>query len=151
MIVCRAAITSNVSPLSVGKRHLCGDELQVTGIVVLPDEEALAGSDFLLEYRHAVIRYGGKKRQGKNSPHIQFANAESDAELIKFVQRFGPEVISSLRTEERSIPEVTDVPGVVHYDYSVDRTILVARRVLTHLRNAILVNTRGRNPSQPSM
>jgi hypothetical protein len=60
-------------------------------------------------------------------------------------------VISSLRTEERSIPEVTDVPGVVHYDYSVDRTILVARRVLTHLRNAILVNTRGRNPSQPSM
>jgi hypothetical protein len=115
--------------------EVCGDELEVTGTVVLLEEEALAAPDLFREYRGAVSRYGGKKRQGKNSPHIQFANAGSDEELIEFVQRFGPVIISSLRKEERSIPDVTDVIGALHSDYSVDRTILVARQVFADLRS----------------
>jgi hypothetical protein len=113
---------------------VCGDELEVSGIVVIDTEEGRAAPDFFREYRQAVSRYGGQKRQGKNSPHIHFANAETDEELINFVQRFGPIVVSSLRTEERSTPYVIDVPGVVHYEYSGDRTVLVARQVLAELR-----------------
>ena len=114
---------------------VCDDELEVSGRVVIDEEEGRAAPDFLREYRQAISRYGGQKRQGKSSPHIQFANAETDEELIKFVQRFGPIVVSSLRTEERSTPYVIDVPGVVHYEYSGDRTVLVARQVLAELRS----------------
>jgi hypothetical protein len=114
---------------------VCGDELEVSGTRVMLEEEWRAAPDFLREYRQAVSRYGPQKRQGKNSPHIQFANAETDQELIKFVQRFGPIVVSSLRSEERSTPDVIDVPGVLHHEYSVDRTILVARQVLAELRS----------------
>lgn len=113
---------------------VCGDELEVTGTRVMLEEEARGAPDLLREYRQAVRRYGPQKRQGKNSPHIQFANAETDQELIKFVQRFGPIVVSSLRTEERPTPQVIDVPGILHHEYSVDRTILVARQVLAELR-----------------
>ncbi len=114
---------------------VCGDELEVSGTIVLDEEEGRAAPDFLREYRQAISRYGGQKRQGKSSPHIQFANAETDEELIKFVQRFGPIIVSSLRTEERPTPYVIDVPGVVHYEHSVDRTVLVARQVLAELRS----------------
>jgi len=114
---------------------VCGDELEISGTRVMLEEEWRAGPDFLREYRQAVGRNGPQKRQGKNSPHIQFANAETDQELIKFIQRFGPIVASSLRSEERPTPEVIDVPGVLHHEYSVDRTILVARQVLAELRN----------------
>jgi hypothetical protein len=114
---------------------VCDDELEVSGTVVLLEEEGRAAPDFLREYRQAISRYGGQKRQGKNSPHIRFANSETDEELIKFVQRFGPIIVSSLRTEERPTPYVIDVPGVVHYEYSGDRTVLVARQVLAELRS----------------
>jgi hypothetical protein len=114
---------------------VCGDELEVSGTRVMGEEEWRVAPDFLREYRQAVSRYGPQKRQGKNSPHIQFANAETDQELIKFVQRFGPIVVRSLRTEERPTPYVIDVPGVVHYEYSGDRTILVARQGLAELRS----------------
>ena len=114
---------------------VCGDELEISGTRVILEEEGRAAPDFLREYRQAVSRYGPQKRQGKNSPHIQFANAETDQELIKFVQRFGPMVVSSLRTEERATPYVIDVPGIVHYEFSGDRTVLVAHQNLAELRS----------------
>jgi hypothetical protein len=114
---------------------VCDHELEVSGTRVILEEETRAAPDFLRDYRQAVSRYGPQKRQGKNSPHIQFANAETDQELIKFVQRFGPIVVSSLRTEERPTPYVIDVPGVLHYEYSGDRTILVAHQDLAELRS----------------
>ncbi len=114
---------------------ICPDELEVSGMVVMDEEEGRAAPDFLREYRQAISRYGGQKRQGKNSPHIRFANSETDEELIKFVQRYGPIVVSSLRKEDRPTPYVIDVPGVVHYEYSGDRTFLVARQVLAELRS----------------
>lgn len=113
---------------------VCGDELEVSGTLVMLEEEGRAAPDFLREYRQAISRYGGQKRQGKISPHIQFANAETDEELIKFVRRFGPVVVSSSRTEERPTPHVIDVPGVEHFEYSSNRTVLVAHQVLEELR-----------------
>src|ERR1700686_3687615 len=96
---------------------VCGDELEVSGTRVMLEEESRAVPNLLREYRQAVSRHGPQRRQGKNSPHIQFANAETDQELIKFVQSFGPIVVSSLRTEERPTPQVIDVPGIVHHEY----------------------------------
>src|SRR5438874_10446185 len=77
----------------------------------------------------AVSRFGGPKRQGKISPHIQFANADSDRRLIKFVEEFGPVVVCSLRTEEREISSGGS------FDFRDTRTVLVARQSLAELRN----------------
>ena len=44
-------------------------------------------------------------------------------------------MVSSLRSEERSTPEVIDVPGILNHEYSVHRTILVARQALAELRS----------------
>src|SRR5580698_1451899 len=80
------------------------DGLEVSGVDPILQEDRDSAPDALREYRRAVRRFDGPKRQGKNSPHIEFANADSDQKLIKFVQRFGPVVVSSLHTEERKTP-----------------------------------------------
>ena len=36
-------------------------------------------------------------RTGKNSPHVQFANAHSDEAMVAFVKEFGPVVARSVR------------------------------------------------------
>ena len=56
--------------------------------------EGGANTDAMYAYRRAVSRFGGPKRQGKISPHMQFANAGNDRRLVKFVQEFGPVVVS---------------------------------------------------------
>ena len=49
--------------------------------------------DLLRQYEIAhKNRSIGKQRTGKDSPHIRFANAESDDDLIEFVRSFGPVV-----------------------------------------------------------
>lgn len=40
-----------------------------------------------------------KGRTGKSSPHIQFANADTDSKLIAFVRQFGPVTASSVSEE----------------------------------------------------
>ena len=112
-----------------------GDELEVSGIAAVTDEERRVAPDPFRGYLQAVTRYGGQKRQGKNSPHIQFANAETDQELVRFVQRFGPVVVSSLRTEERDSPSSVDLPGLGKIEFPGTRTVLVARQDLAELRS----------------
>lgn len=105
------------------------DELEVSAIVPVLQEDYNSAPDALRSYRQAVRRFEGPKRQGKNSSHIEFANADSDQKLIKFVQRFGPVVVSSLRTEEREIPPEGSS------DFRTTRTISVARQNLAELRS----------------
>jgi len=109
------------------------DELEVSAVVPVLRQEYNAAPDALRSYRRAVRRFEGPKRQGKNSPHIEFANADSDQKLIKFVQRFGPVVVSSLRTEEREIPPEGPL------DFQTTLTISVARQNLAELRSEHLV------------
>jgi hypothetical protein len=127
------------------------DELEVSAVVPLLQEDRDAAPDALRAYRLAVRRFEGPNRQGKNSPHIEFANADNDQELIKFVQRFGPVVVSALRTEEReSLPEGP-------FDIPISQTVLVARQSLAELRSEhvayrsalLLVSElhRGRHPN----
>jgi hypothetical protein len=105
------------------------DQLEVTAEVAFLEEELAAAPDALRAYRQAVGRFGTQKRQGKNSPHIEFANANDDQKLIRFVQHFGPVVVSSLREEERAIsPEGP-------FNFQTSQTILMARQDLTELRN----------------
>jgi hypothetical protein len=46
----------------------------------------------------------GKQRTGKDSPHIRFANADSDDELIDFARSFGPVVSKSWKMLPLEIP-----------------------------------------------
>lgn len=105
------------------------DELQISAIVPVLKEDHNAAPDPMRAYRRAVRRFEGPKRQGKNSPHIQFANADSDQKLVKFVQRFGPVVVSSLHTEER------ETPPNGPFSFQSSETILVARQSLAELRS----------------
>src|SRR3954466_3589101 len=89
-----------------------GEELEGTGTAPVTEPESFGASDFLRDYRHAIRRHGPQKREGKNSPHVRFANAERDEDLINFVSRFGPVVVSSLRIEEREAFVGTfEIPG----------------------------------------
>src|SRR6266568_6118600 len=91
-------------PLVWGKEIIVkvdSDELEVSAVVPVLEEDWDASPDALRAYRKAVSRYGGLKRQGKNSPHIEFANADSDEKLVRFVQRFGPVIVRSVYKEER--------------------------------------------------
>jgi hypothetical protein len=105
------------------------DELVISTVVLAGEENRKTARDPLRDYRRAVSSFGPQKREGKNSPHIQFANAGSDHELIRFVQRYGPVVVCALKTEKRAI----------HSDHPLDsgtsETLLIARQGLAELRN----------------
>jgi hypothetical protein len=100
--------------------------LEVSAILPADDEDRRAAHDPLAAYRHA--NRGMQKRRGKNSSHIQFANADDDQKLIKFIKQFGPVVVSSSRTENRVFPD-----GV--FESPVERTFVVADQNLAELRN----------------
>jgi hypothetical protein len=104
------------------------DELEVSAVIPVVQEDRDASADPLRAYRTAVSRFGGPKRQGKNSPHIEFANADNDQKLVRFVQQFGPVVACSVHTEERERPP--DGP----FDFRTNETVLVAHQNLAELR-----------------
>ena len=69
-----------------------GEELEITAAMpeYLSDDRPC---DFVRKYEIArKNRSIGKQRTGKDSPHIRFANADSDDALIDFVRGFGPVV-----------------------------------------------------------
>jgi hypothetical protein len=105
------------------------EELEVSGIIPVLQEDLDAAPDPLRAYRQAVSRFGGPKRQGKNSPHIEFANANNDQKLIRFVQQFGPLVVSSSHTEERE----SGSEGA--FGFQISQTVLVAHQNLAELRS----------------
>ena len=104
-------------------------ELEVTAVVPILTEDQETFHDPFLSYRQAIGRFGAEKRQGKNSPHIQFANADNDQKLITFVRRFGPVVASSCRTEERAVHPEDPL------DFRTSKTVLIASQDLVELKN----------------
>jgi|GEM_PF-2009023 len=113
--------------------HKLGEELKISAAEICTQEERDSVPDALRLYRQAVSRFGSQKRQGKNSPHVQFANAEDDQKLIEFVRRFGPVVVSSLRREDR--PD----PSEYWADIGLTQSYVVARENLAELRAERLV------------
>jgi hypothetical protein len=72
-----------------------GEELEITA--AMPDYlSSNHPCDLVRQYEIArKNRSIGKQRTGKDSPHIRFANADSDDDLIDFVRNFGPVVSKS--------------------------------------------------------
>lgn len=68
------------------------NKLEISGLWPTYQTDASA-FDFVRQYEDArkIVRIG-EQRTGQKSPHIQFANADTDDKLISFVQRFGPVV-----------------------------------------------------------
>jgi hypothetical protein len=104
------------------------EEMEVSAVRPLLQEEWYASADPMRAYRKAVRRYGGAKRQGKNSPHINFANADSDQKLVRFVKQFGPVVARSVRTEEH---EISHDP----FGFRPTQRVLIARQDIAELRS----------------
>src|SRR5271165_5687145 len=72
------------------------DTLLISGVFPMSLQP---GPDIFREYLEAP-RDWARGRTGKNSPHIRFANADTDQKLIRFVERFGPVAVDSLRRDE---------------------------------------------------
>jgi hypothetical protein len=91
-----------------------GDCLHVMGFKPSPAVD-WDSWDIFEAYRKIPKQWGGG-RAGKRSPHIQFANADTDEKLVAFVERFGPVVASSTRETRHSSKE--DVPPILTADQS---------------------------------
>jgi hypothetical protein len=85
-----------------------GGCLQIVGLLPHYTASSSCACDLLQQYQMARKDLS-KGRPGKNSPHIRFANADTDAKLIAFVRQFGPVVARSVydnfERPEKGLPE----------------------------------------------
>jgi len=93
------------------------------------EEDYRAAPDSLRTYRQSISRYGGEKRQGKNSPHVQFANADDIAKQVAFLQQYGPVLSCSSRNEERAVSSQSP------YDFGLTETVITARQNIAELES----------------
>jgi hypothetical protein len=113
------------------------DELLVSGIEVVSDEDVQDAADLVRAYRRAISRYGGAKRQGKNSPHIQFANADDLQKLSAFVSRYGPISVGQFSKMERP-KKFND-----SFEFTLTETVTVAHQSLPELERERLIYRSG--------
>lgn len=108
------------------------NELLVSGIEIVSDEDIRNAPDLLRAYRHAISRYGGAKRQGKNAPHIQFANANDFQELSAFVGHYGPVSVSEFSKTE------CKKKSIGPFEFDLTETVTVAHQSLRELERECL-------------
>jgi hypothetical protein len=104
-----------------------GEELEITAAMpayLFPDSPCDLVRQYEIAHKNRSI---GKQRTGKDSPHIRFANANSDNELIDFVRYFGPVVAHSWKM----LPFVPPSSAVSAKDTSI---LMSARQNLQELR-----------------
>jgi hypothetical protein len=80
--------------------HADDEQIVVSGKLQMSVEEVDPERDVYYGYRKSVKTKFGQKRTGQSSPHICFANANTDAELLAFVGHFGPIAASEISTIE---------------------------------------------------
>jgi hypothetical protein len=110
-----------------------GEEIEISGVTTNLGNQMYAAADPVRAYRLAA-RYASAKqgKHGKNSPHVQFANAESHQERISFLKKYGPLVVCSFHKEDRPVrPEDS-------FD-SLTKCVLVARQNAAELERDHLV------------
>ena len=107
-----------------------GGELEITA--AMPEYMSETRScDLLRQYEIAhKNRSIGKQRTGKDSPHIRFANAESDDDLIEFVRSFGPVVSKTWELLPLVLP-----PGPWRAGDPPPQDLMEVRQDLQELRN----------------
>jgi hypothetical protein len=98
------------------------EEFEISGVLPVGEMQTEHAPDALRAYRQAINRYGGTKRQGTNSPHVQFANADNVQKLAAFLRCFGPILISSARSEERPVRPSGPL------DFEITETVVFARQ-----------------------
>jgi hypothetical protein len=89
---------------------LVGSCLQIVGLLPLHTSTNDCACDVFQQYQTARKDFSiGKGRTGKDSPHIRFANADTDEKLVAFVKQFGPVVARSVydnfERPEKDLPE----------------------------------------------
>ena len=104
-------------------------ELEITG--AMPDYVSSDHPcDLVRQYEVARKNQSiGKQKTGKDAPHIRFANADGDDELIDFVRNFGTVVIKNLEmlpSDPRVRGSAGDTPP---------QTLMRARQNLQELRS----------------
>jgi len=85
-----------------------GDDLEITAST---PRYASSGHpcDLIRQYEGArKNRSIGKQRTGKDSPHVRFANAANDEDLIEFVRAFGPVVSPSWTIRPHRVDRVRE-------------------------------------------
>lgn len=78
-----------------------GSELYISGVLPTYQRQDLP-SDLILQYELVRWKRRTTKHLGKCSPHIVFANADSDQKLIAFVRAFGPVVAKSVQSSDHN-------------------------------------------------
>ena len=106
---------------------------EISGTLPVGEDEYSRGPDTLRAYREAMSRYSGAKRQGLDAPHVQFANADSPAKRIKFIERYGPVLVSSSRAEDRPISRLGT------FDFRTAETVVIAHQDLGELAREHLI------------
>lgn len=106
--------------------------LRVVGL--LPLETTSNACDLLQQYQMARKDLSiGKGRTGKNSPHVRFANADTDEKLFAFVRQFGPvvakSVYSNFERPQEGVPEPSWPPRLTAEQ---DMNELRSERLLYH-------------------
>lgn len=113
-----------------------GKDLHITGL--FPRYEVRDHPSDLIR-QHEIARQNRRsQRTGKDSPHILFANANSDEKLIEFVGRFGPVVARSADVMPESTLHLINLPGKP-LPPGPDRPLLTAKQDMQELRNERLI------------
>lgn len=80
------------------------DRIVVSGKLPMADYPLEPERDVYRAYQSSLKTIFGQKRAGLGSPHIRFANATNDVELLRFVRKFGPVAAGQLTTIEPPDP-----------------------------------------------
>jgi hypothetical protein len=83
-----------------------GDLLEIDGVISVYDSTDRP-CDMVQQYERARKAHRRAAGSSKHAPHIRFANAQTEAELIAFVRQFGP-VVASSWTNRMPVREISD-------------------------------------------
>jgi hypothetical protein len=83
---------------------LGGNQILVKGKVPVLDADFRRGRDLYSGYLSSVKTEFGQKSSSRRSPHITFANATTDQELLDFVLEYGPIAPISIKEIEPDVP-----------------------------------------------
>ena len=93
---------------------LGGDQILVKGKVPVLEADFRLGRDLYSCYLSSVKTVFGQKSTGIRSPHITFANATTDQELLDFVREYGPIAPIGIKEIEPHIPEGASLQSIAN-------------------------------------
>ncbi len=108
------------------------DDLLIMGKLPITEADLQPFRDAFLGYLSSVKQDFAQKGTGRPSPHIIFANAVTDDELISFVAEFGPVAAKEIHESKPTEPEWTSSEAWDKFDW---RTSIFAVQDLATLRS----------------